>query len=350
MTTTDLAIDLTRVAKTYRGKVRALQDVSMQVRRGEIFGLLGPNGAGKSTLVKILMTIVHPTRCEGSLLGYPVGRKATLGRVGYLPEHLRFPDYLTGEQTLDSLAALAKVPRAVRRKRAGEMLELVGMTRWRSKKIGGYSKGMKQRLGVAQTLMNDPDLILLDEPTDGVDPVGRRDIRVVMQELKRRGKTVFINSHLLGEVELICDRVVMLVQGQAVRQGTLDELTGGRQRYEIEIEPTTSAPDWVTILQGAVTMSRGQAAPTPPAAGAAQSGRLKNGETAECDGFTVRIHTIDARTVQPAIDAIRASNHVIRGVKLIRPTLEALFIEAVTDPETGKARDVGAAANRKEAR
>ncbi len=361
--TPDLAINLANVEKTYKGKVRALRGVSMRVHRGEIFGLLGPNGAGKSTLVKILMTIVRPTKCEGALLGAPIGQKDTLARVGYLPEHLRFPGYLTGEQTLDYMAALAKVPSKVRKKRAEEMLELVGMTAWRKKKIGSYSKGMKQRLGIAQSLMNDPDIVLLDEPTDGVDPVGRRDIRNVMVEMKERGKSVLINSHLLGEVEMVCDRVSILVQGQVAAQGTLDELTDGGRRYEIEIEPATEQTPQ-KLFEGVAALTQAERPPIapPPPSNAPPTkrpgavipvwrGELTTGEAAEFDGRTLRINTMDAKPIQSIIDALRQRGVVIRSLRPVRPSLEDLFIEAVADPETGKARAVGASqSSKKEAK
>src|SRR5436190_5446621 len=184
-----LVIDLRNVTKVYRGKVQALRGISMQVRPGEIFGLLGPNGAGKSTLVKIMMTVVRPTRAEGTLLGKPVGHKPTLARVGYLPENHRFPRYLTGRQTLEFFAALSTVPRAQRKRRSAELIETVGMTAWADRPIGTYSKGMMQRIGLANAMAHDPDLILLDEPTDGVDPVGRKEIRDVLANLRPAGRT-----------------------------------------------------------------------------------------------------------------------------------------------------------------
>src|SRR3954468_20784505 len=196
-TSTDLAIDLRHVAKVYRGRVHALQGIEMRVRRGEVFGLLGPNGAGKSTLVKIIMTVIRPTPADGTLLGPPVGHKPTLARVGYLPENHRFPKYLTGRQTLEFFGGLSNVDRRTARRRADELLSTVGMTDWAKKKVSTYSKGMMQRIGLAQTMMADPDLIVLDEPTDGVDPVGRRDIRDVLLRLREQGKTVFLNSYLL---------------------------------------------------------------------------------------------------------------------------------------------------------
>src|SRR3954470_9858588 len=150
---TGWAIDLKDVAKVYKGKVHALQGIEMRVRRGEVFGLLGPNGAGKSTLVKIIMTVIRPTTAQGTVLGSAVGHKPTLARVGYLPENHRFPRYLTGRQTLDFFAALSKVPRKIRRRRVDELLEIVGMKDWANRKVSVYSKGMMQRIGLAQALI-----------------------------------------------------------------------------------------------------------------------------------------------------------------------------------------------------
>jgi ABC-2 type transport system ATP-binding protein len=314
--TADLALDLRGVAKTYRGKVHALRGIDMHVGKGEIFGLLGPNGAGKSTLVKILMTVISPTACAGHMLGEPVGNKATLSRVGYLPEHHRFPDYLTGGQVLDFFASMANVPRAERRRRAPELLELVGMREWANKKVKGYSKGMRQRIGIAQALMNDPDLVLLDEPTDGVDPVGRRDIRNILVEMKQRGKTVLINSHLLSELEMVCDRVAILVQGVVASQGTIESLTKGQERYEIEAD------------------SIGNAVVLPAA--------LPTGESVFVKGSILTVATADAQRVQPLIDSLRGQGAVIRSMKPMRPSLEDLFMQAVTDPSTGATLKPGA--------
>ena len=231
----DLVIDLHDVAKTYGRRVQALRGVRLQVAAGEIFGLLGPNGAGKSTLVKIMMTVVRPTRAEGTLLGRPLGHKPTLARVGYLPEHHRMPPHLTGRQNLEFFAALARVDRKTRKRRAAKMLELVRLERWADARLRTYSKGMQQRLALAQALMNDPDLVVLDEPTDGLDPVGRKETRDALERLRSQGKTVFLNSHLLGEVERLCNRVAILVNGKVVRQGTVNELTAASTRYVIEL-------------------------------------------------------------------------------------------------------------------
>ncbi len=321
----DWALDLRGVSKVYRGRIHALRGIDMRVKRGEIFGLLGPNGAGKSTLVKILMTVIRATRGQGTMLGGPIGHKATLRRVGYLPEHHRLGDYLTGVQVLDYYGALSGVPRRVRRRRAGELLELVGMTAWANKKVRTYSKGMRQRVGVAQTLINDPELVVLDEPTDGVDPVGRRDVRNVLAELRRQGRTVFLNSHLLSELEMVCDRVAILVQGVVASQGTIDELTADRRRYEIEADPGPGVEDSV----------RAVAASLPGC---------------EANGNSLRLATTEPAAIQPAIDALRARGVVIRVVRPVRPSLEDLFMQAVTDPATGELLTPGAAPERKRER
>lgn len=326
-----LCIDLKNVAKTYRGKVQALRGIEMHVRPGEIFGLLGPNGAGKSTLVKILMTVVRPTHAEGTMLGRPLGDKATLARVGYLPEHNRFPEYLTGAQVLDYFGALAGTSRANRRARAGELLELVGMKEWAKKRIRTYSKGMRQRIGIAQALINSPELVLLDEPTDGVDPVGRRDIRNVLVELKSRGKTVFLNSHLLSELEMVCDRVAILVQGLVSSQGTIDELTVEQRRYHVEIE-----------AENAARAEEAYRAALPGVFGADGEGRF--GELRlSLKGPNLVIGTADAPPIQPILDSLRRAGVAIRAVRPHRPSLEDLFMAAVTDPVSGKVLEPGAA-------
>lgn len=300
-------IDVQNVAKTYRGGVQALKGVSMKVHAGEVFGLLGPNGAGKSTLVKILMTIIRPTRCEGTLLGDTIGTKHRLERVGYLPEHLKFPDYLTGYQVLDIYGALAKVPSEVRKERIPQLLKLVEMGEWANKRIRTYSKGMKQRVGLAQALINDPDLVLLDEPTDGVDPVGRRDIRNVMSDMKSQGKAVFVNSHILSELELVCDRVAILSKGNVVAQGTIEELTAGSRRYEIGLaSPLPDSPSLTELL-----------------------GRVKADFMSSDSKAHITIPSDDPAALQPVIDALRSANAVIESVRPVRQSLEEYFIAAV---------------------
>jgi ABC-2 type transport system ATP-binding protein len=349
-TDNSLAIDLRDVTKVYKGKVFALQGVEMRVRRGEIFGLLGPNGAGKSTLVKIMMTVVRPTTAHGTLLGQPVGNKAALARVGYLPENHRFPRYLTGRQCVEFFGALAKIDRPTRKRRAAELIETVGMTAAADRKIATYSKGMAQRIGLAQSLINDPDLVLLDEPTDGVDPGGRRDIRVVMDRMREQGKTVFVNSHLLSELEAVSDRVAILVAGRVARQGTIDELTVAKQRYEIEVaDPaapgaangtTPGAPPGLpappapiaAITEAISPFVPGLPPPTNPSIVA--RGKLPTGEWVELLGPVIRVGTTDPQQIQPLLDALRARGLAVRRVQTVRPSLEDLFMEAV---DTGTA-------------
>jgi ABC-2 type transport system ATP-binding protein len=229
------------LSKTYRngitGKqpVVALVDFSVEVAPGQIFSLLGPNGAGKTTFIKILLSLTHPTSGRASILGRQLPDVKVRERIGYLPENHRYPGYLTGEQLLISFGHLGGIHRSALRSRIDPLMELVGVAQWRSMKVRKYSKGMMQRLGLAQALINDPELLFLDEPTDGVDPVGRKEIRDILLNLKAQGKTIFLNSHLLSEVELISDRVTILDKGTLLKVGTVDELTSAGPEYLIGI-------------------------------------------------------------------------------------------------------------------
>jgi ABC-2 type transport system ATP-binding protein len=363
----DLAIDVRNATKIYKRRIHALAGVSIAVHRGEVFGLLGPNGAGKSTLIKIMMTVVRATHVEGLLLGEKVGHKPTLARVGYLPEHHRFPRYLTGRETLEFFAALSGVGRSDRKRRSRELLDTVGMTAWADKKVGEYSKGMMQRIGLAQALVNDPDLVLLDEPTDGVDPVGRRDIREVLQQLGRQGKTVFVNSHLLSELEMMCDRVAILVNGQVARQGRISELNAARQRYEIEVcglsfDPTAAQKALGSIVTWTIAQSSdagsevlrraGSTAAQPGSSEYLRTGVLiqSNGTptgniTVEVDGDIIRLGTMDSGLIQPVLDALRSGGWIIHRVQAVKPSLEDLYMDAVVDPTTGQSVKPGAAIN-----
>lgn len=339
-----LAIDLRGVAKTYKGKVHALRGIDLSVGRGEVFGLLGPNGAGKSTLVKILMTVIRPSACSGSMLNQPVGHKATLARVGYLPEHHKFPGYLTAQQVVDHYAAMGGVDRSTRRQRTPELLDLVGLTDWSRKRVRQFSKGMRQRLGIAQALANEPDIVLLDEPTDGVDPIGRRDIRDIVRRLKDDGKTVFLNSHLLSELEMVCDRVAILVKGVVASQGSIDELTSDQRCYEIELDGTDRdqlAQDARAALPGVREAGADDTDATPTKTTGFR-GALANGEWVEIDRGLIRVGIDDPAAVQPVLDALRAKGLTIRSLRPHRPSLEDLFVAAVTDPRTGETLSPGA--------
>jgi len=244
------AITADSLSKTYvtgftsRREVKALDNVSIQVDRGEIFALLGPNGAGKTTFLRILLSLARPTSGKATMLGAEIPNTAARSRVGFLPENHRFPSFLTGEHVLRFFGKLSGVPTPLLNQRIPVLLELVGMTQWRTMKVRTYSKGMLQRLGLAQAMINDPELLFLDEPTDGVDPVGRKEIRDVLRSLKDRGKTIFLNSHLLSEVEAISDRVAILDKGVLIRTGTVSELTISEDLYVIMTVSAPSAGFW----------------------------------------------------------------------------------------------------------
>jgi ABC-2 type transport system ATP-binding protein len=229
------------------GVTRALGGVSLAVGRGEIFGLLGQNGAGKTTLVKILLGMVAPTAGEATLLGCPSGTPAARRLVGYLPEDHRLPEYHTAASLLDVYGGLQGMPRRERRRRAAALLDVVGLAHAGRLRVRGYSKGMKQRLGLAQALLHRPDVLFLDEPTDGVDPVGRKQIRDLLLAERDRGVTIFINSHVLGEVEQLCDRVAILRRGELVRSGRVGDLVADKGTWRVAFDrPPPVAVTWTS--------------------------------------------------------------------------------------------------------
>ncbi len=223
------------LVKHYGERV-ALDGLSLRVGQGEVVGLLGPNGAGKTTTVKILLGLVAPTAGHAELFGLPVTDPAARRRVGYLPEQFRFPGWMTGAGLLDLHGRLAGLDAAVRTEHAAEVLDLVGLRGRERERIGGYSKGMQQRIGLAQALVGNPDLVILDEPTSALDPIGRRDVRDIVRTLRARGTAVVLNSHLLSEVEMVCDRVAIVDRGRLVRSGRLDELVGGALELRVRLD------------------------------------------------------------------------------------------------------------------
>ncbi len=296
-----------QLVKHYR-KVQALRGVSLAVEKGEIFGLLGQNGAGKTTLVKILLGITKSTTGTATLLGEPAGTSSVRRQVGYLPEDHRFPDYHTGWSLLDFYGTLLGVPRADRRKRMDEVLEQVGLQGRKHSKIRTYSKGMKQRLGIAQAILHRPELIFLDEPTDGVDPVGRREIRGLMQQLKDQGTTLFLNSHLLGEVELICDRVAIVQKGVVIREGDVATLTRVQGQFLIGLAPGEEFPVEAVRSLG-YSMS--------------QAGEFS------------AVDLTENQTIDPVIELLVARGLRLRHLVEKRQTLEELFMKTVDGAEPG---------------
>ncbi len=220
---TELALETRGLRKQYGEKV-AVEDLTLQVERGEVFGFLGPNGAGKTTSIKMLLSLVAPTAGVGALLGRPLGETAVRRRVGYLPEHFRFHDWLTAAEFLDFHGKLFGMPRARRQAIIPDLLELVGLQARAQTRLREFSKGMTQRIGLAQALMNDPELVFLDEPTSGLDPIGRRLVREIVDGLREQGTAVFINSHLLSEIEQTCDRVGFIRDGRILEVSPMADL------------------------------------------------------------------------------------------------------------------------------
>jgi ABC-2 type transport system ATP-binding protein len=297
------AIDVAGVHKTFRGGVTALRGVTLAVEPGEIFGLLGRNGAGKTTLVKILLDLVRPSSGATSLLGVSSRRFRARREVGYLPEDHRFPDFHTGESALGFYGGLSGLSGARLRERSREMLGVVGLANAARRKIRGFSKGMKQRLALAQALLSEPKILFLDEPTDGVDPVGRAQIRGLLEEQKRQGRTIFLNSHLLSEVEQICDRVAILDQGAVVRSGTVAELTQSRHTFTI----TTAAP--------------------PPPEVVLEVEALAVSVRATATELEVSLD--DDAKIDAVVDLLRARGIGLRGLAVKRDSLETVFLEAI---------------------
>lgn len=219
-------------------KIESLKNCSLTVYEGETFGLLGPNGAGKTTLLKTLLDIIKPTSGRATLLGHPIGDRKIKQRIGYLPENAYFYDYLTGWEFLEFVAGVFQLSRSVRKQRIPELLDLVGLDRKtaRKKQLRQYSKGMLQRVGMAQALINDPELVFLDEPMSGLDPMGRYQVREIILSLKKQGKTIFFNSHVLADVEQICDRIALLARGELICMGSLDELLGSDNVYQVTVK------------------------------------------------------------------------------------------------------------------
>jgi ABC-2 type transport system ATP-binding protein len=314
------AVEVADLAKTYRSRfgksVEALRGVTLRVEAGEVFGLLGPNGAGKTTLLKILLGAVEPSRGAARLFGLPASNPAARARIGFLPEHHRFPDFLTANQFLSLFGRMSGMSTAQIERQTAVMLGRVGMSEWGDSKLKTFSKGMLQRIGIAQALLSDPKLIFLDEPTDGVDPVGRRDIRDLVASLREEGVTVFLNSHLLSEVEQICTRVAIMRGGTLQRVGTVAELTQSEASWTLSTTPI--APDLATSLQ------------------LAEIGPSRDGA-----GLTDYRITTDSRAVlNEAIDVLRSGEVEIAAVSPQKKSLEESFIDVVTDarelaPTTG---------------
>jgi len=240
-----LAIETNLLRKEFGNNV-AVRGLTLQVKAGEVFGFLGPNGAGKTTSIKMLLGLVTPTAGSGQLLGQPLGHQATRAKIGFLPEHFRFHEWLTADEFLSLHGQLYGMAPTFLHKRRSELLEQVGLAPFRHKQLRTFSKGMLQRVGLAQALLNQPALVFLDEPTSGLDPVGRRLVRDIIRELRSHGTTIFLNSHLLSEIEVTCDRVAFIKHGEVVRVTELNPLAQGETQVSLRARGLT--PEILTGL------------------------------------------------------------------------------------------------------
>jgi ABC-2 type transport system ATP-binding protein len=308
------AIETESLSKTFRSRtlfnwtpreVCAVNGISLQVARGTTFGLLGPNGAGKTTFVKMLLSAVHPTGGTARIFDRPVSEPEARRPIGYLPENHRFPTYFTGAGMLDFYASLSGVESARRAKLIPEMLEKVGLEGWGDMRIGKYSKGMLQRLGLAQAIIHSPRLLILDEPSDGVDPVGRRHIREILGELERQGVTIFINSHLLVEVELFCREVAILRKGKVALQGEVKTLTSGKGYRLTAAAVPEQLRDELSARAGGV--------------------EARNG--------VVDFQFADREQANSAVDLLRSNRCEIEALIPTTSTLEDVFVKAVEGKE-----------------
>jgi len=300
-------IEVKDLYKRY-GNIEALRGISLKVEPGQIYGLLGQNGAGKSTMVKILLGIVRITSGDAFLLGYPAGTTEIRKKVGYLPEDHTFPGYHTGESLLHFYGELYGMNRPDRIKRISESLDIVGLGKRGASKIKTYSKGMKQRLGIAQSFFHDPEVIFLDEPTDGVDPVGRKEIRELLATLKAEGRTIFVNSHLLAEIELMCDRVAIMHKGEIVRTGTVEELTKRAERFVISLAPGTVFPVAEVKALGFIV---------------------------ESDGDETTVELRAGQSIDTVLDLLSSRQLRLRSVSESKETLEDIFMDLVETAERG---------------
>jgi len=280
-----------------------VDDVSLRIARGTTFGLLGPNGAGKTTFVKMLLGVIRPTAGNAQILGVDAHRDESRRSIGYLPENHRFPSYQTGRSMLDFFGALSGVDTGVRKRRIPEVLEEVGLQNWAGVRLKKYSKGMLQRLGLAQALLNSPSLLVLDEPTDGVDPIGRRQIREILQRLEAAGVTIFINSHLLAEVALFCREVAILHKGRLALTGVVRDLIAGKG-YRVTAENVPEQLVEALSRNASATVSR--------------------------DGlFEFQFPAREA--ANEAIDKLRAERCAVESVLPTTSTLEDVFMRTVNE-------------------
>jgi ABC-2 type transport system ATP-binding protein len=296
----DALVDVAKLAKVYRD-VAALTDITLCVGRGEAFGFLGPNGAGKTTAIKLLLGLARPTAGNGTVLHRPLGDRSARAHIGYLPELFRYHDWMTAREELTFHADLIGIPVRHHGRAIDEVLNLVGLARRADHRIGTYSKGMQQRIGLAVALLGSPELVFLDEPTSALDPVGRHDVREILRALKRRGVTVFLNSHLLGEVELVCDRVAIVNHGRIVADGPVSAVIGEARGVRMKISANGTPIEPIVAPFGALKI----------------------------DGDWHVVNGIDSDRVPALVSALVTGGVSIYAVEPLAATLEQRFFEAL---------------------
>ena len=292
------AVDVSRLAKRY-GEIAALTDLSLEVRRGEIFGFLGTNGAGKTTAVKLLVGLTRASDGTGTVLGRPLGDCETRRKLGYLPELFRYQDWLTAREVLAFHSRLAGIERARRAREIVRVLEIVRLHERADDRVGTFSKGMQQRLGLAVALLGDPELIFLDEPTSALDPIGRHDVRRILRELQSRGTTVFLNSHLLSEVELVCDRVAIVSRGRVVVQGPIAQIVGTGRAVRVHASENGTPLETILAPFGSVVR----------------------------DGDALRVDGVDREMIPRLVAALVSGNARVYEVEPLAATLEERFLQ-----------------------
>ena len=303
-----------------RGRIKALSDFTIKIKKGTIFSLLGPNGAGKTTLVKLLLSIVSPTKGMGKISGIDISNANARLKVGYLAENHRFPDFLNAKQVLFHYGKMSFVDNSILKVKIPKLLKEVGLEDKGKIKVKKFSKGMLQRLGIAQALINDPDLLFLDEPTDGIDPVGRREIREILLKLKEEGKTIFINSHLLSEVERISDEVAILKDGKLLKHGSIEDFISVRDKYKIHLAPIND--DVLTISE--TTSNKTEKEILEKFCLEKHIDLIYNKDK---DFFTITV--IDKLQLNNLIDYLRESNIIIEGIVPVKISLEDYFINVI---------------------
>lgn len=303
---TDRVVQIENIRKVFRvgfwgRRVTAVDQLSLDVRRGEVFGFLGPNGAGKTTTLKMLMGLIYPTSGQARIFGHPVGDPAAKAKLGFLPESPYFYDYLTSQEFLSFYGHLFGLWGAVLNKRVDELLELVGMTHARDLQLRKFSKGMLQRVGIAQALINDPELVVLDEPMSGLDPIGRKEVRDLIFRLKESGKTVMFSSHILHDAELLCDRVAMIMKGRLVACGPVTELIEQGATHQVEVVIDQLTPEGLEHLRPL-------------------------SDKVVTQGSRVMVVLRSPQQVESALDVIRASKAKLVSLTPHKSSLEELFI------------------------